>query len=1032
MRRSIVLALAALAFYGASPDGPFSGLHFRNVGPQVSGGRLGAVAGTDADASLYYAGAAGGGVWKTTNAGQSWKPVFDAQDVQSIGALAIDPLNENVVWAGTGEGAPRNDVIAGDGVYRSSDGGKTWQSDLKLRNALVSRILVDPRDPKTVVVGVLGDPFADSSDRGVYRTVDGGQTWKKTLYVDERTGVSDLASTPSAPGVVYAGMWEYRRTGWSSTSGGPSGGLYRSSDFGATWQRLSGSGLPTGQTGRIGVAIAPSNPQRVYALIESKQGLLWRSDDGGGTWQPISANTLMDERPFYYTHVFVDPTDENHLWTLSVEIGVSNDGGKTWRVGAHGVHGDNHGMWISRDAKRIIEANDGGPSFSFDDGASWAMPHNLPIAQLYHVGFDRERPYHVCAPLQDNGVWCGPSDGLSGAGISSSQWLSMGGGDGTYVMPDPLDSNLVWYSSGGGSAQGELGYTDLRSGAVVYAQPYMRDQNAVAPKDLRYRFNWEEPFAFDPFDPHRLWVGGNVMFATRDRGRHWRQISSDLTRNDKAHQNMTGGITLDVTGAETSDTILYIEPSRVRRGMIWVGTDDGLVQLTQDAGAHWRNVTPHVPVPFGRFASVSASTVNAETAYAVYDAHMVGDRTPYVYATHDFGAHWRNIATGLPPEMPARCVRIDPRNPQLIYVGLDNGLWASFDAGSHWQNLTLDMPAAAIRDVQVQPDADDLLLATHGRAIYILDDLQPLQRYAAVQSGAGRAHLFPPRPAYQWNLHSFYGTRVDGSDPPYGAIVTYYLPTAQSGVRAEILDSSGSVVRHFTATQASGKAGLNRLSWDTTQDKPVDWEFTPKWNQGAASGAPVVPGTYTFVLHAGGQTVRAPLVVRQDPRTNFTAAQLRSGFESMRALLADFGRVDAALNRLSTVMNEAPLRATTLSAHGQTPLAARIVHAGGQAHSLLMTITQNPMNDQDDDFLTDILRERLQWAIDYASGNFGPFPQAQLEQAAQLHALTDDRMRAAAAFEQNEVRPIDAALQQQHLPPLTKLTQKPTIYNPDP
>ncbi len=695
-------------------------------------------------------------------------------------------------------------------------------------------------------------------------------------------------------------------------------------------------------------------------------------------------------------------------------------------------------MWISRDAKRIIEANDGGPSFSFDDGASWAMPHNLPIAQLYHIGYDRQRPYHVCAPLQDNGVWCAPNDGLDDSGISSSQWRSMGGGDGTWVMPDPSDAHIVWFSSGGGNAQGELAYVDLRSGAVAYVQPYLRDQNVVDPKVLAYRFNWEEPFAFDPFDPHHVWVGGNVLFSTIDRGKHWRVVSGDLTRNLKAHQVITGGITLDGTGAETSDTILYIEPSKIRRGQIWVGTDDGVLQLTRDGGVHWHDVTPYgvrhagATASYGRFSGVSASPHDPATAYAVYDAHMVGDPAPHVYVTHDYGARWSDVSRGLPGQMPARTVRIDPRNPQLVYVGLDNGLWASFDAGEHWRNLALNLPAVAVRDIAVQPDTGDLLLATHGRAVYILDDATPLEKYADVMLSPAnlRDRIFPIRPAYQWNLHQFYGTPVDGAGPPYGALVTFYLDGARNGLSAHIVDARGRSVRTFTAKELGGHSGFNRLAWDTTEDKPVDWKFTPAWNQGVSAGAPVVPGVYTFVLQAGAETLRAPITVRQDPRTHFTQAQLRSGYESMHQLLSDFGRVNSALNVLSTVLNEAPLRAAQLGARSQGGLALRVAKAAAQAKLLLLSITQNPVNDQDNDFLTDVLRERLQAELGYAGGNLGPLSQGAHSQMVQLHALTDRRMRAVQAFEAGPLRDVDAGLAGLKMPALTTLTKRPVMYNP--
>ncbi len=1021
--RKLTLVFAALfALTAATPD-PLAQLKFRNVGPQVSGGRLGAVAGTDLDSSLYYAGAAGGGVWRTTNAGQTWTPVFDMQDVQSIGSIAIDPVDTKTVWVGTGEAAPRNDVVQGDGVYRTDDSGKTWHHMLALHNALVARILIDPKNPSHVIAGVLGDPFADSTDRGVYVTNDGGKTWKKTLYLSPRTGVSDMVAAAGESGVVYAGMWDYRRTGWSSNSGGPHGGLFKSTDFGQTWLRLSGNGLPGGETGRIGVAVAPSNPKRVYALIESKQGLLWRSDDGGASWKNVSDNTLMDERPFYYTHVFVDPTDQNHLWTLSVHVAESKDGGANWHVGARGVHGDNHDMWISRDAKRIIEANDGGPSFSFDDGASWSMPHNLPIAQLYHIGFDRRNPYSVCAPLQDNGVWCAQNNTLSSRGITSGDWRSIGGGDGTFVMPDPVDADRVWYTSGGGNAQGELAYTNLRTGETLYVQPYLRDQNVVPPKNLKYRFNWETPFAFDPFDPHHMWVAGNVVFSSTDHGLHWRRISGDLTRNLRSHEEMTGGITLDVTGAETTETVLTIEPSHAKRGLVWIGTDDGLIQLTTDGGAHWKRVLAQGD---GRISAISASLHDPRTAYAVYDAHMIGDRNPHILVTHNYGASWSDISSGLPLDTPAHTVRIDPRNANLIYVGTDSGLWASLDTGSHWRKLNLNMPTTPVRDIAVHPDSNDLLLATHGRAVYILDDATPLQQW---QTASG-SRIFPVRPVYQWNVHALRETHTDGEGPPYGALVTFWLDKADKNASAVICNARGRAIRHFAASDLNAQAGFNRFSWDTTEDKPVDWKFTPKWNSGFSGGAQVLPGTYTVAIRTGGITLRAPIVVRQDPRTHYSTAQLRAGYEAQGQLYADFDRVDTALNTLSTVIDEAPGRAAGLEGHDQDALGARVMQAAARARALMLSITQNPQNDQDNDFLTDILRERLQTAIGYLP-QAGPLPQSQLEQIAQLHALTNQRLAAVRAFETGELRTLNAQLATRKLAALDHLTKKPNVYNPD-
>jgi len=1015
-------------------------MQWRNAGASVSGGRLAAVAGTDADPALYYIGAAGGGVWKTTNAGQSFRPVFDQQDVGSIGAVAIDPKNESVVWVGTGEGNPRNDVSQGDGVYRSGDGGKTWQHVLPLHNALVSSVIVNNADPNIVLVAALGDPFNSDPDRGIYRTTDGGKTWTKTLFVDNDTGAADLATTPKSPNTIYAAMWQYRRTGWSTTSAGSGSGLYKSTDGGATWQRLSGHGLPQEPYGRIGLAVAPSNPNRVYALIETKEtngipGALYRSDDNGVTWTQTTHNTLTDELPFYYTRVFVDPTNQDHVWTTTVHLTESTDGGHNFHTTGRGLHGDHHAMWISQDAKRIIEGNDGGAGFSWDDGASWEWRNVVPIGQLYHVGYDRKNPYTICAPLQDNGSWCAPNNGLTGRGAqSAAQWRSVGGGDGTWTWPDPVDPNIVWSSFGGGNWQGVLEVLDTRTNESYIASPYLHGQNAWDPKDLKYRLNWETPFAFDPFDGHIAYVGGNVLFSSTDRGHHWKVISPDLTRNIKAHQTVTGGLTLDVTGAETTDTILDVAPSTVKRGQLWIGTDDGCVQLTRDGGKHWSNVTPREirnangEHGWGRFASISPSNRNAGTAVAIYDKHMVGDRTPYVYLTRDFGKNWTRITAGLPAGEEARSVRFDPKNENIIYLGMEDSIWLSFDAGTHWQKFNNNLPSVSIRDIRVQPDANDVIVATHGRSIWILDDATPVQQYQSARAGN---HLFPVRTAYLFNTHGYWNNlRSDGDSPQYGALVTYNLTVPlKAAPTADIVDATGRVVRHLGRTKDDAlpnKAGLNRFAWDLSEDPPAEWTFTPSWNSGTGSGVFALPGKYTVVLHAGNQTLRQSVDVKQDPRTNHSMADILATQRAQRELFNAIDRVDKSLNVLSTVVNEAPLRAAQLQ--NNASLAQQVKAAGDQAQQLLLTITQNPANDQDDDFLKDVLRERLIWHVFSYEGLFAPSP-AQLTENQALLALTADRMKAFEAFRSGELKTIDAQLGAAKLKPLTTLTVKPKIYN---
>lgn len=974
----VVTPAPALAAATANQPPPAQ-LQWRSIGPAVSGGRVAAVAGTNRDPSLYYAGAAGGGVWKTADAGQTWKPVFDREDVASIGAIAIDPSDSGTVWVGTGEANPRNDVSQGDGVYESTDGAKTWTHVLPLRNALVSAVLIDPRDSRRVLVGVLGDPFADGTDRGVYRTVDGGKTWSKVLFAGLRTGVSDMAMNPADPETVYAGMWEFRRTGWSLQSGGDQDGVYRSTDGGATWIRLVGNGLPDGDEGRIAVAIAPSSPKRIYASIESKSGRLWRSDDGGATWTRVSSDTLANERPFYFSHLFVDPADADRLWSVSVHLTVSTDGGKHFDVTAENVHGDHHAMWIAGDGRRIVEGNDGGVAFSFDGGTHWAWDNAIPISQLYHIGYSRERPYRVCAPLQDDGVYCAPANPLDDAGISAAQWLRLGGGDGTWAEFDPRDPRLVWMSLGGGSIGGDLYVHDLSTGQTRSVAPYARDQNVVDPVNLEHRFNWETPIAFDPFDSRIAYAGGEAVFATSDRGYHWHTLGGDLTRNVRAHQVVTGGITLDGTGAETSDTVLVVAPSRAARGELWAGTDDGYVQLSRDGGVRWENVTPAGIAPFGRFASISPSVRDPATAYAVYDRHMVGDRAAYAFVTRDYGRHWHSIAAGLPGDDEARSILQDPRQPRVVYLGLERSFWMSWNGGEQWERVT-GLPPASVRDIRVQPDDDDVLVATHGRGAYVLDDATPLQQLAGAR--AAGTYLFSVRTAVLWQLHRYSNTAFDGDAPPYGAIVTYYLKSpATRAPTAEILDARGDVVRGFAASGLlPNVSGLNRFVWDLATDGATPWSFAPAWNSGY-DGVLVPPGRYAVRLRVDGRTLTQPIVVRADPRSPYSQAEYERRYAVQQVLLDDLSRVDAVLERLSGLERDRP----------NTPGAA-------QAGVLIAQITSNPANDQDDDFLTDMLRERLETLLDSFTGSFAPPTAAQLREAGDLHLLTRDRILKAELF----------------------------------
>ncbi|MBV8082768.1 MAG: glycosyl hydrolase, partial [Candidatus Eremiobacteraeota bacterium] len=599
-RRFVEAALCALVLLTSVPvfagDVPYENLKWRSIGPAVSGGRATSVAGTDADALLYYAGAAGGGIWRTIDAGNSWTAVDESLPVNAIGAVTIAPSNKHVVWVGTGEANPRNDFSWGDGVWITVDGGKTWQHRGLEQTDLIGRILVDPHNANVALVAALGDVFKASEDRGVYRTADGGKTWAKTLYVGPSTGASDLAWDPRHPNVVFAGMWQVRRVPWSVESGGPDGGLYRSTDAGQTWTKLSANGLPSGDTGRIGIAVAPNHPSRVYALIQSKLGVLWRSDDGGDHWRLMSSDTLLNQRPFYFSRLIVDPTNQDHVIFLSQYVIESRDGGRTYKRIAKPTHEDNHDAWWSSDGTRLITANDGGASWSTNGGKDWSSALNMPIGQVYKLGYDLRTPYHVCGGLQDNTTFCGPSNSIDAAGILNRDWVSVNGGDGSFVWPDPLDPQLVWNAI----ENGVIAIFDLRSGQNVDIEPYPVDFNGMAIAGFKYRWNWTTPFAFSPQDPHVVYAGANVVFKTSNRGRSWSPISPDLTRNEPEHQQVSGGpINPDVSGSEVYNTITDIAGSPVQAGVLWTGNDDGLIHVTTDGGEHWKDVTVPGLVPYG-------------------------------------------------------------------------------------------------------------------------------------------------------------------------------------------------------------------------------------------------------------------------------------------------------------------------------------------------------------------------------------------------------------------------------------------------
>ncbi|HZO94897.1 MAG TPA: hypothetical protein VFB22_14230 [Candidatus Baltobacteraceae bacterium] len=986
---------------------------FREIGPGVAGGRVTSVVGVADDPQLYYLGAAGGGVWKTVNGGATWTPLFDKQDVSSIGAVAIDPKDHNVVWVGTGETNPRNDVSWGDGIYKSTDGGKTWTNVGLRATRAISSIVIDPRDPNVVVVGALGDVFADSPERGVYRTADGGKTWTKTLYVGPESGASELAADPKDPNVIYAGIWQFQRKPWTFTSGGTADGIWKSTDGGQHWTRLTGHGLPEGMTGRIGLAVAPSNPKRVYALIESKDGILWRSDDAGASWTMMTKNTLVDQRPFYFSHVRVDPSNPDHVYGVSEELAESKDGGKTFKATAESVHVDYHDMWIApNDPKRMIVGEDGGYAITVDGGQHWAFSRNLAIGQIYHVGYDDRTPYSVCIGLQDNNGFCGPSNSLDGEGIPNSAWDRVVGGDGQWAWPDPRDPNLVWTDL----QTGRLFVYDRATQHSTYVQPWLpRAIDDFQLDKSKYRYNWDSPIGFDPFDPSTAYLGANVVFATHDRGEHWKVISPDLTRNDKAHEQPAGGpLALDVSSAEFTGTLLDIESSPKTRGEIWTGSDDGMIHLTRDGGAHWADVTPPGVQPDGRAEMVAPSPLVAGTAYAVIDRHLLGDDAPYVFVTHDDGAHWRPISAGLPADQPARSIRPDTRNPHLVYLGLENSFWLSYDDGAHWTKPSLGLPTVATYDIRVQPRFNDLIVATHGRALWILDDLAPLQELPAAEA-AGVA-LFPVRTAYLYSLHSndegLY-TRYGGKNPPPGATIAFYQKTpGAKPPEIDILDARGRVIRHISGSdrvnghdipRVTNFVGINRITWDLHEDGPVRWTGAAREQyMGPRTGVLVVPGTYTARIALGGRTFTQRFRVEPDPRLHYTTAQYATAHAFAEKHEREYSEIDATLNRLDAYAASAAQRAKDAPA-----LAAQLGAVREKALALRGQLTADQTNDEDFIQRPGRIREDIGVLAYFGAGT--PTP-AVLNYAARVDGALASVMRDVAAFERDDVARANAAL----------------------
>ena len=913
---------AATPALGQVDPGLLAGMSARSIGPAGMSGRVADVVAAPSDPKIVYVGAATGGVWKSVNGGLSFEPIFDDQPVAAIGALAVHPSDPDVLWVGTGEGNVRNSVSVGNGIYRTRDGGRTWEHLGLEPTERIHRIIIHPRDPNTVWVAAMGREWGENEERGVYRTTDSGRTWQKVLYLNERTGAADLVIDPSNPDKLFAAMWEYRRWPWFFKSGGTGSGLHITRDGGDTWTRLTPEdGLPEGELGRIGLGIAPSHPGIVYAYIEADENALFRSDDGGISWRSVGEGENVGNRPFYYADIRVDPERPDRVYSLWSVISVSEDGGHNFRqLVGWDIHPDHHAMWINpEDASHIIIGNDGGVAISRDRGETWRFVRNLPLAQFYHIRVDMEQPYNVYGGMQDNGSWKGPSTVLENGGIRNFHWAEVGFGDGFDTSADPDDS-MRGYAM---SQEGFLSRWDLRTGE-------RKDIRPAPAEGGKLRFDWNAGFAQDPFEPGTIYYGSQFVHRSMDRGNTWEVISGDLTTNNPEWQKQadSGGLTPDVTGAENFTAIVAISPSPVSQGVLWVGTDDGRLHVTRDGGATWTSVEGNIPgVPDNTWIPhIETSRFNAGSAYVVLDDHRRSNWTPYVFRTEDYGARWTRIADEEDVSGYALSIAQDPVDPDLLFLGTEFGLWVSTAGGGEWFKWTHGVPTVGVRDLVVHPRDHDLVIGTHGRAAYILDDISPLRRLEAATLERA-LHLFPIPDAVQYRRRQTGASRFPGhgefrgTSRANGALVSLVvsgdeLPhpddlterarkaserarrpqvpeeeteepkeksSSEASIEIRVEDEEGITVR---AWEEDVHLGLNRITWDLRRDgfrRPDTGSSEEEDSAFRPSGILVLPGTYRLTVTFGDYEESATVTVLADPREEATPEDRRQKYAALLA-----------------------------------------------------------------------------------------------------------------------------------------------------
>ena len=1024
----ITLALLLIAQAQVTVDSEtISGLGARNIGSAAMSGRIAALDAVREGSRLtIYVVAASGGVWKSVNGGTTFKPVFDRQPVQSIGAVAIDPKNPRVIWVGTGEAWMRNSVSIGDGIYKSVDGGENW-TNVGLRGSEhIAKILIDPTASNTVYACVPGNLWSDSDERGVYRTTDGGQTWAKILKgTNLSTGCSMISLDPANPRTLFAGMWDFRRRGWTFRSGGdgptaPSGsGLFKSTDGGAIWAELntaSAAGLPPKPWGRVAVSVAPSKPQIVYAFVEAAPPLnaLYRSDNGGKTWQMLDRSQNMIWRPFYFANLIVDPRDPDRVYKTDGSLIVSADGGKSFSQISGGAHGDFHDVWIDpNDTDRLITGDDGGLWYSYDAGNKWWKGDNLPVSQFYHVSVDMDRPYNVYGGLQDNSSWVGASE--YPGGITNSQWENMYGGDGFWMFADPSDPNYLYAEYQGG----EIARINRRTHESRNIRPLPRYQ------EKKLRFNWNTPIHVSATQPGTIYIGAQFLFRSRDFGQTWERISPDLSTNDPAKQlqEQSGGITVDNSAAEMHTTIYAIAESPKNANVIWAGTDDGNLQVTRDGGKTWTNVVANIAgLPKNAWvSSVEPGHFDPGTIYATFDVHTFGDMRPYAYRSTDYGATWTALVV---PDSPVRgyahVIKEDLVNKDLLFLGTEFGLWVSVDGGQHWAHYKGgDLPSVAVRDLAIHPRDQDLVIATHGRGIWIIDDISPL-RALTPQVLASPVAFLQGRPTVQrlsagggWaNGDAVYV----GPNPP-DAVITYYLRKRHilGDMKIEMFDASGRSVGTLPTTK---RRGLSRVTWSMRLAAP---RVPPAASAafGAAYGPRVLPGTYTIKMTKDTATYTTQLVVVPDPRATHTADDRRAGFDLAVKLSGELADMTFAVERMNGVRRALEDRA------GRLPAGDGVARRLRAASAAVDALRKRIVATKEGGMITG--EERLRENLADLYGNIvfydGRPSQTQVERGDALARELADVTREFDAWASRDLAGLNAALASKRLQPIALLTR---------